>query len=139
MIIKKSTSTAIPFVMLGTDHVTPTTGLTVSVTIAKNGGAFASAGGSVTELSHGWYKWTASTADTNTVGFLAIRASASGAADTNIVGQVVNYDFANIQNTIWDEVLTGATHNVATSAGRRLRTLANGIIYNSTQIGRAHV
>jgi hypothetical protein len=33
-----------------------------------------------------------------------------------------------IDANIWDDVLTGATHNIATSAGRRLRTLADTVI-----------
>lgn len=32
---------------------------------------------------------------------------------------------AGIADAVWDEVLTGATHNVASSAGRRLRTLGD--------------
>lgn len=42
----------------------------------------------------------------------AITASALA---TNAVDEIVD--------AVWDEVLTGATHNVATSAGRRLRTV----------------
>lgn len=36
---------------------------------------------------------------------------------------------AQLVDDIWDEVLTGATHNVATSAGRRLRTLQDFGVY----------
>lgn len=35
---------------------------------------------------------------------------------------------AAIADAVWDEVLTGATHNVNGSAGKRLRQLASGII-----------
>jgi hypothetical protein len=35
---------------------------------------------------------------------------------------------APIANIVWDEVLTGATHNIASSAGRRVRQLANVIV-----------
>lgn len=49
---------------------------------------------------------------------------------TNIVGG--SYDWPNavgeIVDKVWDEALTGGTHNVATSAGRRLRTLADTVI-----------
>ena len=39
------------------------------------------------------------------------------------------YDYTPaIADLVWNEVLTGATHNVATSAGRRLRQLASSII-----------
>lgn len=129
MILQKSTNTfAVPFVMLNAG--TPTAGLTVTVTISKNGGAFASAGGAVAELSNGWYKYTPTTTDTNTLGTLAIRAIASGASATNITAEIVNYDPRNIQNAIWDEILTGATHNIPTSAGRRIRTMDSNVILN---------
>lgn len=40
---------------------------------------------------------------------------------------------------IWDEILTGATHNVATSAGRRLRQIAALTIHDGTaQAGTAN-
>lgn len=43
------------------DHITPATGLTVTATIQKDGGAFAAAANSVSELSNGVYliDWTA--------------------------------------------------------------------------------
>jgi hypothetical protein len=39
---------------------------------------------------------------------------------------------ALITDAVWDEVLTGATHNVASSAGRRVRQLASNVI--STEV-----
>jgi hypothetical protein len=55
------------------------------------------------------------------------------------VSSQIAYDFQSGENDwniavdylidrIWDEVLTGATHNVPTSAGRRLRALADTVI-----------
>jgi hypothetical protein len=38
-------------------------------------------------------------------------------------------------DAVWDEVLTGATHNIASSAGRRLRQLANVIVRAGTAQG----
>lgn len=40
-----------------------------------------------------------------------------------------------IVDGVWDEVLTGATHNVPTSAGRRLRQLASVIVHSGTAQG----
>lgn len=37
-------------------------------------------------------------------------------------------DLAAIADAVWDEPLTGATHNIATSAGRRLRTMDSNVI-----------
>lgn len=41
--------------------------------------------------------------------------------------QTVELDSASI-DAIWNEVLTGATHNIASSAGRRLRQLADTVV-----------
>lgn len=46
---------------------------------------------------------------------------------------------AAIADAVWDEVLTGATHNVATSAGRRLRELgATSILSGTASAGAAN-
>lgn len=53
-----------------------------------------------------------------------------------IFNEVVNSEI--IADAVWDEILTGATHNIPTSAGRRLRQIetafvhANGIIAGVT-------
>ena len=39
-----------------------------------------------------------------------------------------------IAAAVWDEILTGATHNISTSAGKRLRSLAASIITQGTTI-----
>jgi len=40
----------------------------------------------------------------------------------SVVGEVVgSFTIGTIADSVWDEILTGATHNIATSAGRRLR------------------
>ena len=41
-------------------------------------------------------------------------------------------DRAVLVNALWDEVLTGATHNVPASAGVRLRTVSNDVIASGT-------
>lgn len=57
------------------------TGLTPVVNISKAGGAFGAAGGTVSEISGGWYKIVFTTTDLNTVGQLAVNV-AVGTADT---------------------------------------------------------
>jgi len=71
------------------DHITGKTGLTLTVTLSKDGAAFAAIGGSVTEISSGWYKLALNTTDTGTLGDLAIHATATGADPTDVVDQVV--------------------------------------------------
>ena len=47
----------------------------------------------------------------------------TGTVDSvSYIGTVVgSFSLGKIADSVWDEILTGATHNVATSAGRRLR------------------
>ena len=52
------------------------------------------------------------------------------ALDQNFT-QIQN-NFSMIPDLVWDEVLTGATHNVPTSAGRRLRQIAGFAIRSET-------
>lgn len=69
----------IPFYMVDdTDGKTPETGLTVTAEVSKDGGAFASAGGSVTEISDGVYHFDAAQADMN-ADVVVLKFTASGA------------------------------------------------------------
>lgn len=69
---------------------------------------------------------TAAAIATNAIGASEIAADAIG------VSEATNALMGAIADSTWDEVLTGATHNIASSAGRRLRqvdaafTLATG-------------
>lgn len=50
-----------------------------------------------------------------------------------VVGQFsIAARVAAIADAVWDEVLTGASHNIATSAGRRLRTITAVPMYEGT-------
>lgn len=54
----------IPFYMVdNTDHVTPETGRSVTEEVSKDGGAFAAAAGTTTEISNGAYGFDATAAD----------------------------------------------------------------------------
>ncbi len=84
---------SIPFFMIDSaDHVAGKTGLSPTVTISKNGGAFASPSGAVSELSGGWYLLAANSTDRNTLGPLAIHATAAGADPTDLSYTVVAFD-----------------------------------------------
>lgn len=49
----------------------------------------------------------------------------------NTAGNLVDKIAATSADSTWDEINTGATHNVATSAGRQLRELANAGVLSS--------
>lgn len=65
-------------VILASDHITGATGKALTVTISKNGGAFAAPAGAVTEVGNGIYAIAASALDADTLGILQIHATGAG-------------------------------------------------------------
>jgi hypothetical protein len=88
MIVQNSTPKIAVFMRSSADHITPITGGTLTISISKNGAAFASAVRTITETGYGWYSIQLTAADTNVVGDIIIQASCSGADPTDIMGQV---------------------------------------------------
>lgn len=91
----KQSSTAQPLVFLlvsSTDKSTGVTGITPTVTISKNGGAFASPAGAVTEIANGFYKVAGNATDTNTLGPLILHATGTGADPRDMIYPVVADD-----------------------------------------------
>jgi hypothetical protein len=66
-----------------TDLSSPETGVTVTATISKDGGAFAACTNSVSEVSGGWYKITLTSTETN-ADSIAIKLTGTGCAQRNI-------------------------------------------------------
>jgi hypothetical protein len=93
-ILQSSAQSVLLFYMTDSvDHLSAKTGLTCTVTISKNGGAFATPSGAVSEVGNGWYKVAGNGSDTNTLGPIALRATAAGADNCDIiVVNVVGYD-----------------------------------------------
>lgn len=92
---RKQGTTTYPIVFLmvdANDHITGKTGLTPTVTISKNGGAFTAAAGTVTEIGHGWYAIGGHTTDRNTLGELIIHAEAPGADPVDERYEIASYD-----------------------------------------------
>ena len=88
-VLKQSTAFTRMFLMVqSSDHISALTGASPTVTISKAGAAFGSAGGSVTEVSSGWYKVALNTTDTNTLGDLAYHITATSGDATDFVDQV---------------------------------------------------
>lgn len=104
-LLKQSTAFTRMFKMIDSaDHFSKKTGLTCTVNISKAGGAFAAAGGTVTEVANGWYKIALTTTDTNTVGDLSFYITATGADDTDFVDQVSAVSLDDIAAYIDTEV-----------------------------------
>lgn len=101
MALYKQSSAAKPimiFMTSSTDHLTGLVSATLTVTISKNGAAFAAPAGAVTEVGGagngaGWYQIAGNATDTNTLGTLLIHATATGADATDILSnEVVAFD-----------------------------------------------
>jgi hypothetical protein len=90
---QSTTNYPIIFLMVdSTDHVSPKTGLTPTVTLSKDGGAFAAAAGAVTEISNGRYALAGNAADRNTLGTLSLHATATGADPVDMDFMIVAFD-----------------------------------------------
>lgn len=78
--VKKGVERTVVFKMVDeTDFATPETGLTVTATISKDGGSFASCTNSVSEIANGWYKVTL-TATEMSADEIILKCTATGAA-----------------------------------------------------------
>lgn len=124
MRILKQSSTAQPLVfkmVLTSDHLSPSTGLTPTVTLSKNGGAFSAAAGTVTEIANGWYKVAGNATDTGTLGPLVLHATGTSSDASDVVFDVVAYDPQ-------DGVHLGITAlpNAAAAAANGLLTFGTG-------------
>lgn len=93
-ILQSSTQAALLFYLVqSSDHITGLTGASPTVTLSKNGAAFASPSGAVTEISSGWYKVAGNATDTGTLGPLALHATAASADPCDIlVANIVSYN-----------------------------------------------
>src|SRR5690242_16387347 len=91
----KQSQTARPLLFLlvsSTDHTSPATGKTPTVTLSKNGAAFASPAGAVSEVGSGWYQVAGNATDTGTLGPLLLHATATGADASDTFYEVVAFD-----------------------------------------------
>lgn len=83
---KQSTAKNVMVLMVdSTDHVTGKTGLTLTITASKDGGAFASISPTVTERGSGWYALALTTAHTDTLGDLALHITGTAADPADMV------------------------------------------------------
>jgi hypothetical protein len=109
--------------------------------IAKNGSVAVLTGATVTHSTNGYYTIALTTGNVNSLGRLDIIVNNSAMSMSNHRYDVLPSDTyeelmtTGIADAVWDEVLTGATHNVAASAGRRLRQLASVIVHSGTAQG----
>jgi hypothetical protein len=120
----------------GTNPGEPVTGDAANITAnlrLDGGAANAVDDTNPTELEDGYYAFDITAAESNADNIVMCPQSAT--ANVTVIGVPgVVFPRENNDETlvdlVWDEVLTGATHNVASSAGRRLRSIQEtGAVY----------
>lgn len=117
--IKKDTTTypIVFFMVNSTDHVTGESGLTPTVTLSKNGGAFGAAAGAVSEIGNGFYALAGNATDSNTLGTLILHAEATGADDTDMALSVVDYNPFVVAEP-GDEMILTSAYDAAKTASQ---------------------
>ena len=87
--LTQSAANPIPFVLVDSSGIEVAgLGAVFTVTVSKNGAAFGASAGAKAELAGGWYLYTATAAECVTVGALALRITAVGCAQQNLVYMV---------------------------------------------------
>lgn len=133
--VPQSTSLVVNLKLFLTGTTTPATGKTLTITASKNGSAFGNlnvgASPTVTELSNGWYKVTADTTDTNTLGDLIVAGAASGCDTAERIYRVVlatNAGLTALPNT----ACTSNTSLITSGSGTDQISLSAGLVKAST-------
>ncbi|QEH38649.1 hypothetical protein OJF2_72550 [Aquisphaera giovannonii] len=90
---QSSSSRPLTFMLVSSiDHITGLAGASPTVTISKNGGAFAAPAGAVSEVGNGVYKVAGNATDSGTLGPLWLHATATGADPSDTLYEVVAFD-----------------------------------------------
>lgn len=124
------------------DHISGKTGLTLTVTVSKNGGSFASISATVSEVGNGFYKLSGSglATDLNTLGETVFHATGSGADVVDLVIDVVSHDpfavptAAQNATQVWANA-TGAT--IATRVDAAITTRLAATDYTAAPTANA--
>lgn len=128
-----NTTRPLLFLMVqSSDHLTGITGATPTVTLSKNGAAFAAPAGAVTEVGNGWYKLAANATDAGTNGPLLLHATAASADPTDDRFDVVSYnpdDAVRLGLTALPNVASGSAGAIPTTGtGANQINVASGAV-----------
>lgn len=131
MLLLQSTARNRVILMVATsDHVTGLAGLTLTITASKDGAAFASITPTVTDLGSGYYNLALTTTHANTLGDFAMHITGAAADPTDVIDQVVLFNFngaaltaAQIATGIWQDTTAG-DFTTALSVGK---SVMNGV------------
>lgn len=94
--LKRSTAANVMlWLASASDHISGATGLTLTITASKDGGAFTSITLTVTERGSGWYSLALTASHTDTLGDLALHVTATGADTADVLLRVIAIDKAD--------------------------------------------
>ena len=117
--------TRIPFILLSTSDGSPITGAAPSVTISKDGGAFANATNTPAEIGNGYYYVDLTATETTVTNNVIVRATATGAQPTAVVWEP-EQDLSGLStfNPSTDDVTINATQAATLAAASDLDSVA---------------
>lgn len=121
-----------------TDHTSDGTGLTMAVKISKAGGAFGnpSAGAvNATELSNGWYTYSLSTTDTNTLGDLVVRLTGTNADASERILPIVKATNGGLTALPDTAVSTNASLITSGTGTDQVSVSSGKVLLQATQTG----
>ena len=120
--------TRIPFILLSTSDGSPITGAAPTVTISKDGGAFASATNTPAEIGNGYYYVDLTTAETTVTNNVIIRATATGAQPTAVVWEP-EQDLSGLStfDPSTDDVTINATQAATLATAAALTTVGDNV------------
>jgi hypothetical protein len=129
------TAQALPFMLIASsDHISGATGKSPAVLLSKNGSAFASPSGTVSEIANGWYIVSGNATDAGTLGPLLLHATAAGCDPTDDTFPVVAYNPLDavklgltgfpsataVATAVWTDLVAGTDFQVTGSIGKLL-------------------
>lgn len=133
--IAQHTAYSRQFLMVSsTDHLTGQTSETVTLTISKAGGAFATPAGAVTEIGNGWYQVALTNADTNTAGDLVYHATGASSDATDFADQVITQAQLNAQQVGSTSSYAPTRNALLTMAYRKAGLIASGQTLSGIQL-----
>lgn len=120
--------TRIPFILLSTSDGSPLTGASPTVTISKDGAAFASATNSPAEIGNGYYYVDLTTAETTVTNNVIVRATATGAQPTAVVWEP-EQDLSGLStfDPLTDTVTIDATQAATIATAAALATVGDNV------------
>ena len=120
--------TRIPFILLSTTDSSPITGATPSVTISKDGAAFAAATNTPAEIGNGYYYINLTDAETTVTYNVVIRATATGAQPTAVVWEP-EQDLSGLStfDPSTDDVTINSTQAATLATAAALATVGDNV------------